>query len=354
MTGGRSWRRRWGWWAAVVLLLLVVLAVGTWVWVKAPTFYARSGTGPDAQATATATTRAGVFAVFAATIAALAASLALMETRRANLAADQRERYTNAINQLGDDKPDVRLGGIYGLERIAEDSPRDAPTIVEVLCVFVRSHGRGPNKSSYEALAKHRPPIDVQAALKVISHVRRRASDVRVDLSEAHLERANLIDADFARANLDRARIERAELIGANLAGANLTGADLTDANLSLVHLGGATLIIADLTGANLYRADLTGANLTDANLYGTNLPSANLSGALLTDVGLTGADLYGANLTGADLTGAELSGADLTDVKGLAQSQLEETYGNETTRLPNGLKRPASWVSSSAGGDGD
>jgi hypothetical protein len=47
------------------------------------------------------------------------------------------ERYTKAIEQLGSDKLDVRLGGIYALEQIAVDSRRDHPTVVEVLSAFV-------------------------------------------------------------------------------------------------------------------------------------------------------------------------------------------------------------------------
>lgn len=37
------------------------------------------------------------------------------------------ERYANAIAQLGEDKLDVRLGGIYSLERVARDSPETTP-----------------------------------------------------------------------------------------------------------------------------------------------------------------------------------------------------------------------------------
>ena len=35
------------------------------------------------------------------------------------------DRYTKAIDQLGSEKLDVRIGGIYALERIARDSARD-------------------------------------------------------------------------------------------------------------------------------------------------------------------------------------------------------------------------------------
>ena len=57
----------------------------------------------------------------------------MAETERANREADQRDRYAKAIEQLGSSKLDVRLGGIYGLERIAKTSERDHPTVVEVL-----------------------------------------------------------------------------------------------------------------------------------------------------------------------------------------------------------------------------
>ena len=50
------------------------------------------------------------------------------------------ERYTKAIEQLGSDKLDVRIGGIYALERVARDSANDQPTVTEVLAAFIREH----------------------------------------------------------------------------------------------------------------------------------------------------------------------------------------------------------------------
>jgi hypothetical protein len=52
------------------------------------------------------------------------------------------DRYTKAIEQLGSDKLDVRIGVIYALERIARDSHRDHPTIMAVLAAFIREHSR--------------------------------------------------------------------------------------------------------------------------------------------------------------------------------------------------------------------
>jgi hypothetical protein len=68
------------------------------------------------------------------------------------------DRFTRAIEQLGetDDngkpKLELRLGGIYALERIAWDSPeRDYSTVMEVLTAYVRENASWPPKESSTA-----------------------------------------------------------------------------------------------------------------------------------------------------------------------------------------------------------
>ncbi|MEH2069560.1 MAG: hypothetical protein V7K47_15585 [Nostoc sp.] len=50
------------------------------------------------------------------------------------------ERFAKAIEQLGNEKIETRLGAIYTLERIAKDSKDDRWTIMEVLTAFVREN----------------------------------------------------------------------------------------------------------------------------------------------------------------------------------------------------------------------
>jgi hypothetical protein len=58
------------------------------------------------------------------------------------------ERFTRAIDQLGktDEKGykllEIRLGGIYALERIAGESEEDYGPIMEILTAYVRQHSR--------------------------------------------------------------------------------------------------------------------------------------------------------------------------------------------------------------------
>jgi hypothetical protein len=50
------------------------------------------------------------------------------------------ERFTRAIDQLGSESIDVRLGGIYALDRLAKNSSKDQDAITEILSAYVRGH----------------------------------------------------------------------------------------------------------------------------------------------------------------------------------------------------------------------
>jgi Pentapeptide repeats (8 copies) len=203
------------------------------------------------------------------------------------------DRYTKAIEQLGSDKLDVRIGGIYALERVARDSSRDHPTVMEVLTAFIREHSREPwpepDPGGQEQKRSIRP--DVQAAVTVVGR-REPARDVqRIDLSRAKLLAAKLLAAELPGADLTAADLTAADLSRANLTRANLSGANLSGANLTVANLDGANLDGADLDGANLTAADLDGANLSGANLSGANLGLANLDDANLTRANWPGAE---------------------------------------------------------------
>ena len=172
------------------------------------------------------------------------------------------DRYTKAIEQLGSDKGlDVQIGGIYALERIARDSPRDHPTIMEVLAAFIRDHSSEqwpPAEPGAEGTPERLTRPDVQAAVRVVARRDAQRDILPIDLTRADLTRAHLTRAT---PTVDGAEVILGVILrGAILRGADLTGADLTGADLRLAHLDGAHLDGADLDGADLTRADLTGA----------------------------------------------------------------------------------------------
>jgi len=111
---------------------------------------------------------------------------------------------------------------------------------------------------------------------------------------------------------------------GRDLAGRDLAGGDLAGRDLSGRDLAGRYLAGRDLAGRDLSRADLSTASLIGADLRGAGLQVADLLAA----------DLRGVNLDGADLSGALY----------LTRTQVGSARGSATTRLPDGLPRPAHW----------
>ena len=91
-------------------------------------------------------------------------------------------------------------------------------------------------------------------------------------------------------------------------------------------------------------KKDRRGADLIGARLPGADLRGADLRGAYLIGADLRGADLRLADLIGADLRDAELSGADLTGAVFLTQAQLNAAKGDQATKIPAALVRPAHW----------
>ncbi len=200
------------------------------------------------------------------------------------------ERYAKAIEQLGSNQTDVRIGGIYALERIARDSPEDHPTVMEVLTTFVREHSAEQREQQKQRRQQRlaQTPIrkgawsreqeqtrvtkaDSQAAVTVIGRRNPSQDRQRIDLGGAFLE-----GADFAKANLAVANLTVADLRSANLLGANLANADLVMANLV-----GAILDGADMTGANLMDAELNPAVLYDRIPVPADFTGANLEGVI-------------------------------------------------------------------------
>jgi uncharacterized protein YjbI with pentapeptide repeats len=357
------------------------------------------------------TTLAGVLGGLAVIAGAVVGALNLRETQCQNRAIQEQnralldlqhrgqvtERFTRAIEQLGRQGPeqlDVRLGAVYALEQIAQDSDELHWPIMEVLTAYLREHAPVasdlpvPNQPALDATVASTPmgsdaptkeaPADHQAIATVIGR-RRWLLDPPgqgLDLHQTYLvgygwEGVHLEGADLRGADLGRAKLHQAHLEGANLRAAHLEGADLRDA-----HLERAILHQAHLEGANLFKAYLKRALLTFAHLEQAHLREAHLEEAALsvvylrsttgdhrrtelqesvapTGAHLEGADLRGAHLEGswligvrlddADLSGAHLDGAHLEEAHldttfGLTREQLECAAGLCGARLPGEL----------------
>ena len=238
----------------MVLAAVAILVVATvLVFVAAPALFApeRSpGFGPISEAKADHDVRTSALQLIAGLVLAAGGVFTARTVRLTQESnADAREaqitdRYSSAVQLLGHEKPSVRLGGIYALERISRDSASDRTTVRDVLTAHARAFGGG-------AAREHRVLPDVEAAVVVIAR-RNRAGEEDgffpvlngVGLAHARLRKLDLADCRFRGANLTEALLD----------GATMTNVKLKDANLKRAHLYGT-----DLRGAELDGADLTG-----------------------------------------------------------------------------------------------
>src|SRR5215203_1072506 len=128
------------------------------------------------------------------------------------------ERFTRAIDQLGKIEDgtklfEIRIGGIYALERIARESEEDYWPIMEILTAYVRHNSHWPHgqiRSSQDVRelverGPNRVEPDIEAIMTVL---RRRAGSYgsgepqHLNLSDTNLAGVNLMEANLSYAYL--------------------------------------------------------------------------------------------------------------------------------------------------------
>ncbi len=248
------------------------------------------------------------------------------------------DRLIKSTELLAHEKESVRIGGIYGLWRIAVDSQNqnDKRTVLDILCSFVRaSYGDTVVRFSDAGLsvssrngAFHSTEMADDAEVEKKEHSTRVRPDVQTVLDFLGYQLEDLQLSARYRLNLNGAMLQHARLKGANLLGAyleeaNLEGADLEGCNLKAAEMSRVRLAGAHLDGANLSEANLFLANLEGSSLFIANLERSYLAGAYLAGGNLLGAKLKGANLKKTNLAEANLSSAIFSSRKQLGTAKL-------------------------------
>ena len=261
--------------------------------------------------------------------------------RQANTAQQTllNERYQRGAEMLGSEVLAVRLGGIYALQRLAEEHPELYHIeIMKLFCAFVRNptvrNGRdaprtvaaaelGVEESGYDQPEGLR--FDVQSVMEAIAT----RNSARIAL-----EGKARFRLDFRNANLHSLDLF-------NFEGVNLSGARLTDVDLSHVKLPPCTDLsrIRESYQANFFKARLNRVSFEAANLQessfqgslliGANLRIADLRRANLSNAVLANADLWGAALRDVKLSGTKFALEDDPPVRGLTQARLDQAHAD-------------------------
>ena len=286
------------------------------------------------------------------TIATFAAAIGLFITYQ-NASLDRQlaqerlvtDRFARAVEQIGNDKEEVVIGGIYSLERIAQDSPKDQWTIMEVLTAFVRNNSPIPpeiqkledgSEEKLKALEKLDPVnIQTRAALTVIGR-----RDPGQDYTSYEAPVGNIGRLDLSNSNFNGANFNGANFNDVNFNGTNFNGAYVVDVNLSHVYHrevypffdsndADNYFIDGNFNDANFNRADLSHTNFNhskfnDGNFNDAIFNRADLSNADFSNADFSNANLRNADLSNADLRNANLRNADLRNAENLNNQQIK------------------------------
>ncbi|GAB3153719.1 pentapeptide repeat-containing protein [Amycolatopsis stemonae] len=171
----------------------------------------------------------GVFALWLATRRQRTLELQLAETTRVAGVTERdleerrvTELYTKAVEQLGSDKPPVRLGGLYALERLGQDNPKQRQTIVNVLCAYLRMPFDGP-PAGLRGTTARRLAEDPDAGETLVrlaaqdllkAHLTHDAAGYWPGMS-LDLQRATLVDFRLSGCSVEAADFSRAKFVGA-------------------------------------------------------------------------------------------------------------------------------------------
>ena len=325
---------------AIVLVCSVLLPAAGWDWLRS----GESVSGGESNSTTIRNVGFLIAGVLALVFAVWRGVLLQRQTATAERQSETsqqgllNERYQKGAEMLGSEVLAERLGGIYALQRLAEEYPEQYHMqVIRLLCAFVRLPTKDQSLGSGQAAIEPGTLLgirqDVEAIMQAIgsrSELRialERELEFRLDLKGADLHGAQLLNADLSHAMFHRAHLSNVNFANTDLTDSFLSYADLSQAEFHDVNFTRTRLWSANLSGAMLQDADLPRMDLHNTNLVGTNLLRANLSGAIfqdanaanawferanLSDAGFLGADLSGARLAGADLSGARFWDADL------------------------------------------
>ena len=281
------------------------------------------------------------------------------------------ERYSKAIELLGKrngDKIDAVsfIGGVYALERLAHESPKDHWTIMELLVTLARQQIEPlrANKGVERSISR-----EVQAIFNVLGRRNVEYDSFAEGISE-HAVKEHVLyfqdliiqgasfrslcfpkgwfintefhGCDFRGAQLQGAMFQRAAfhnycLFGdqVNQAPTFCTGADFMGAKFENAHLNNTDFSHCMMMGVQ-FGPRAVHNQMAPVDPYSVDLTGVNFSGAdLCSAYFVPGSQITGANFQGANLGNTQLGGVDLERSFNLTVAQVQRATLDTSTKLP-------------------
>lgn len=245
------------------------------------------------------------------------------------------ERFSRSIEQLGsvDEKGnkniEIRVGGIYALERISKNSEKDFWPIMEILTSYLR-----------------------EVSLKDKEFIEAKVKDETLGLYEKVLSAE--IQAAITVIGRRDITYEKKNKIGIHLAGSYLPYSiiyqpNFQDAIMSHVNFSKSLIYNANFEETLLNRSNFKGAYAFDANFKNASLTAANFEDTTISGSSFRGADLKSVKWIMADLKEADLTEAENLDIdelcnaKTLFRAKLDSEVKRQIkSKCPQLLENPA------------
>ena len=237
-----------------------------------------------------------------------------LETTNKNLEITEKghftERFTKAVDQLGSSQKAVQIGGIYALEKLAQERIEYHNTIFEILCAFVQEYFSVKNtetdSSEYNTV--------VLAIIKVIGRRTRPEDeyDGLIDLSNTVLKDVNFSQQhqiDLSTSNFNNSQLKGVTFSKVNFARSHLLNTQLDNVNFYISNLEGATL-----TQTKLDHTVIENSILERAAFY-----HATVSNSRFSDVKMTKLRFRALKMEDTSFFNSELKRVDFTEANLIA-----------------------------------
>lgn len=243
------------------------------------------------------------------------------------------ERFRTAADQLGSDKPAVRLAGVYAMGSLADDWPAGRQTCIDVLCAYLRMPYAVP-KTKPDRPPKREERQVRQTIVKLIGEHLRITATVSWQGRDFDFSDVNFFDGDFTNVVFagGKVRFKGARFLGRGLdfSGAQFIGGDVDFFNArfeATVEFDGA-----QFAGANVIFIEvLLNDALIDFDRARFENGRVDFRGAHIYDgfVSFKGAEFSGGVV---DFTGATVGGGGYVNFSDTRVNGGEIHFGTSTT----------------------
>jgi uncharacterized protein YjbI with pentapeptide repeats len=260
------------------------------------------------------------------------------------------DRFSKAIEHLADEKQSIRLGGLFELERISKDSPKDFSSAMEVISSFIRE--KSPfQKTTYDEKKeneiiylniKYRKyqdlteeeknyvlPEEIKLALKIIGR--------REIKSETDHKVLNLRGININKADLSNLEFSDVDFSGSNLYGVNFRESKLLNANLS-----DSILYNCNFYKGKIFDSEITNSDLRQAKFLETEISNSDLSYSDCTLTEFIGTVFKQLEFFDSNFYLTDFSRADLHEliIRENGEKQFQNSIFDENTKFPDRLSK--------------